>query len=135
MAATPCSARDAKRILEAAADLALLAVDDLATVMIAGATGRPVPARVERALARAVEAARLSPASAAGPTALTPSRERTERVLARLRACRARLESTPEDPAAVREMDDAAYTLCVLMGRATTHEAVLAAERRLAAAA
>ncbi|MGW6393260.1 DUF5133 domain-containing protein [Streptomyces sp. NPDC055103] len=135
MAMTPCSARDAQRILEAAADLVQLAVDDLATVMTAAATGRPVPRRVERALMRAVEAARLSPPSAAARPGLTPSRGRTERVLARLRDCRARLETAPEDPAAVRAMDDAVYTLCVLMGRATTHEAVLAAERRLAASA
>ncbi|MFZ3467795.1 DUF5133 domain-containing protein [Streptomyces sp. 4.24] len=32
-------------------------------------------------------------------------------------------------------MDDAAYTLCVLMGRPTAHDAVLAAEELLASPA
>ncbi|MEW1675085.1 DUF5133 domain-containing protein [Streptomyces noursei] len=39
----------------------------------------------------------------------------------------------PHDPAARRQLEDLAYTLCVLMGRRTVHEAILAAERYVAA--
>ncbi|MFJ8660263.1 DUF5133 domain-containing protein [Streptomyces sp. NPDC093795] len=131
MAATPCTARDAKRILAAAADLAQMSVHDLAVVVAAGAEGTPPPVRIERALRRAVEAARTSAVQAALSVGLAPNRERTEEVLTRLRGCQARLAAAPGDPAAVRAMDDAAYTLCVLMGRPTTHDAVLAAERHL----
>ncbi|MGW6567718.1 DUF5133 domain-containing protein [Streptomyces sp. NPDC054975] len=131
MATTPCSARDAKRILAVAADLARLGVEDVAAAMVARAAGAPVTARVERALRHAVEAARAST-----PTdrrrGLSPSLARTEEVLTRLRGCQARLAASPGDPAALRAMDDAAYTLCVLMGLPSTHEAVLAAEEHLA---
>ncbi|MER5311312.1 DUF5133 domain-containing protein [Streptomyces sp. NPDC002773] len=131
MAATPCTARDAKRILAAAADLAQMSVHDLVVVVAAGAEGTPPPVHIERALRRAVEAARTSAVPAALSVGLAPNRERTEEVLTRLRGCQARLAAAPGDPAAVRAMDDAAYTLCVLMGRPTTHDAVLAAERHL----
>ncbi|MEU2117404.1 DUF5133 domain-containing protein [Streptomyces sp. NPDC016459] len=131
MAATPCTTRDAKRILAAAADLARINVHDLAVAVVAGTEGTPLPARIERALRRAVEAARTSKASAPASVGLAPNRQRTEEVLTRLRGCRARLAAEPGDPAAARAMDDAAYTLCVLMGRPTTHDAVLAAERHL----
>ncbi len=133
MAATPCSARDAKRILATAADLADATVQDLAAAVVAASEGTPPPVLVERALRRAIEVARTSHAPASRSIGLAPSRERTEEVLTRLRGCQARLAAAPGDPAATRAMDDAAYTLCVLMGVPTAHEAVLAAEHRLAA--
>ncbi|MGW7454117.1 DUF5133 domain-containing protein [Streptomyces sp. NPDC054787] len=133
MAATPCSARDARGILAAAADLARTTVHGLAAAMTAASQGTPLPAPVERALRHAVEAARgAAPVAKIRGTALVPSRARTEEVLNRLRACRARLAAAPDDPAALRDMDDVTYTLCVLMGRPTTHEAVRAAEELLA---
>ncbi|MFD3536748.1 DUF5133 domain-containing protein [Streptomyces sp. NPDC058664] len=133
MAAAPCSAGEARRILAAAADLAGVTVHDLAAAVAVAPGGTPTPVHVERALRRAVEAARTSAAPTAPPVGLAPSRERTEEVLTRLRGCQARLAAAPEDPAAVRAMDDVAYTMCVLMGRPTTYDAVLAAERHLAA--
>ncbi|MFD9454007.1 DUF5133 domain-containing protein [Streptomyces sp. NPDC059985] len=134
MASTPCTARHARLILATAADLAQVSVTDLAGAMAAAPADGPAPApgRVVRALHRAVEAARspsTSPPPSSGPP---PSRTRTEEVLSRLRGCQARLTNTPHDPGAVRAMDDAAHTLCVLMGRPSAHEAVLAAERHLA---
>ncbi|MFE2323821.1 DUF5133 domain-containing protein [Streptomyces sp. NPDC059385] len=131
MAATPCTARDAHRILEAAAHLACTTPDALAATMVAGARGTPVPVHVERALHRAMDAGR-TPVPSVGPgRVLTPARSRTQEVLTRLRGCQARLAAAPDDPAALRAMDDAGYTLCVLMGRATVHEAIRAAEARL----
>ncbi|MFF1512207.1 DUF5133 domain-containing protein [Streptomyces sp. NPDC058326] len=135
MAAAPCSAGEARRILATAADLAGVTVHDLAAAVAVGPGGTPSPVHVERALRRAVAAAHTSTAAAALSVGLAPSRERTEEVLTRLRGCQARLAAAPEDPAAVRAMDDVAYTICVLMGRPTTHSAVLAAERHLAAPA
>lgn len=136
MAATPCSAREAKQILAAAAELAHVTVGEMAAAMVAGSRGVPVPAQVERALRRAVEAARTprSPAPAP-PVGITPSRSRTQEVLMRLRDCQARLAAAPTDPDALRAMDDVTYTLCVLMGRATAADALLAAEHHLARSA
>lgn len=134
MAVTPCPAREALRILEAAADLAHVTVEFLAAVMTARTADAPLPVHLDRAVRHAIEAARTpAPPTAARPAALTPSPTRTEEVLTRLRGCQARLAAQPGDPGAVRAMDDAAYVLCVLMGRPVTHEAVLAAEEQLAA--
>ncbi|MFD3872715.1 DUF5133 domain-containing protein [Streptomyces sp. NPDC058623] len=135
MASTPCTARHARLILATAADLAQVTVAELAGAMARAPGEGPAsaPGRVVRALHRAVEAARTPAAPTPGATP-PPSRTRTEEVLSRLRGCQARLTNTPHDPGAVRAMDDAAHTLCVLMGRPSAHEAVLAAERHLAEA-
>ncbi|WP_330294393.1 DUF5133 domain-containing protein [Streptomyces sp. NBC_00503] len=136
MARTPCSERDAQRILATAAGHAAVSAEDLAAAMVSAARGTSLPARVERALHHAVEAAR-TPAPTHGPrrAGLTPSPSRTEDALTRLRGCQARLAAAPQDPAALQAMDDSVYTLSVLMGRTTAHEAVAAAEEHLAAAA
>lgn len=135
MASTPCTARQARLILATAADLAQVSVHELAAAMATAPGDGPAPApaqgRVVRALHRAVEAAR-TPSTPTADTGPPPSRTRTEEVLSRLRGCQARLTNAPHDPGAVRAMDDAAHTLCVLMGRPSAHEAVLAAERHLA---
>ncbi|MBT2450860.1 DUF5133 domain-containing protein [Streptomyces sp. ISL-43] len=132
MATTPCSVRDAERILATAADLANVNVLDMAAAMTAGPGGTPVPVRLERALRHAIRAARTPLRPKTARTGVLPSRTRAEEVLSRLRGCQARLAATPSDPGALRAMDDAAYTLCVLMDRPTAHEAVLAAEELLA---
>ncbi|MFE9462795.1 DUF5133 domain-containing protein [Streptomyces virginiae] len=132
MAATPCGARDAHRILAAAADLVRSSPDAVAAVIVEGSCGTPVPGHVERAVRRAMEAARTSGRPEGPLVGLLPAATRVQEVLTRLRVCRSRLGVAPEDPAALRAMDDAAYTLCVLMCRPTVHEAVLAAEARLA---
>ncbi|QNE79008.1 DUF5133 domain-containing protein [Streptomyces finlayi] len=84
-----------------------------------------------------MEAAR-TPAPPSGTlrgVALLPSRPRTEQVLAEFRKCQALLAAAPSDRSARQALDDAAYTLCVLLGRTTVHEAVDAAEQHLAASA
>ncbi|WKV70372.1 DUF5133 domain-containing protein [Streptomyces sp. PCS3-D2] len=136
MALAPCGAREARFALAAAAERARVPVADLAAAVVAGSLGDPVPARWDRALRRAVEALRSARPGAEGDrgVGLLPSRTRTEDVLARFRAARERLAGAPGDAVARGAMDDMAYTLCVLMGRSTVHEAVLAAERHLAAA-
>ncbi len=139
MALTPCGTREARLVLAAAAELAQVPVADFAAAVVAGAHGEPVPARWDRALRRAVGAL-LGPRPGLGPeggrgvrgVGLLPSRARTGEVLARFRASRERLAAAPGDGAARSAMDDDAYTLCVLMGRSTLHEAVMAAELHLA---
>lgn len=134
MALTPCSARDACTVLATAAASAHATVAETASAMVAAPEGRPMPVHVERALRRAVESARdpVSPMEAgAAPTAMLANRDRTAEVLARFRACQARLAAEPGNEKARREMDDVTYTLCVLMGRLRAHEAVLAAQDRL----
>ncbi|MFJ9591632.1 DUF5133 domain-containing protein [Streptomyces virginiae] len=137
MALTPCGAREARLVLAAAAELAQVPVADFAAAVVAGAQGEPVPARWNRALRRAVGAL-LGPRPAAEGgrevrgVGLLPSRARTGEVLARFRASRERLAAAPGDGTARSAMDDDAYTLCVLMGRSTLHEAVMAAELHLA---
>ncbi|MET8295207.1 DUF5133 domain-containing protein [Streptomyces sp. NPDC005180] len=136
MATAPCSVREAKQILLAAAELARVTAVEVAAAMVAGTLGMPMPVGIERALRRALEAARTPPRRDAVQTVgILPSRLRTEEVLSRLRGCQARLAAAPTDPATLRAMDDVAYTLCVLMGRPSTHQAVLAAEEHLAEAA
>ncbi|WP_371679993.1 DUF5133 domain-containing protein [Streptomyces sp. NBC_01276] len=132
---TPCPAREAHRVLAAAAAAAHIGVEGLAAAMAAAAWGVKAPKGVERALRRAVEAARTAGAEGAGTVParpLVPSRERTQEALGRFRGCRAWLWADPADAGARRAMDDATYTLCVLMGRPTAHEALRAAELRLA---
>ncbi|MFJ6793563.1 DUF5133 domain-containing protein [Streptomyces sp. NPDC091268] len=135
MAAVPCSAQDARRILATAADTAHVTVEDLASaVATAPPPGARVPASIERALRHAVEAARTPvPGRAPRGAPPAPNLARTEEVLTRLRGCRARLAAAPGDPGALRAMDDAAHTLCVLMGRPGLLAALTAAEAHLAA--
>lgn len=134
MAMTPCSARDAHVVLVSAAAAAHVTAAELAAAVVAAPQGAALPAPVERALRHAVEAARspVCPASAAAaPVAMRANRALTEKVLARFRACRARLGAEPGSEDARREMDDVTYTLCVLMGRLRAHDAVTAAQDRL----
>ncbi|MFD8981567.1 DUF5133 domain-containing protein [Streptomyces sp. NPDC059564] len=132
MVVTPCSVREAHRVLAAAAGAAHVTVEELAAAMAASWRGAAVPAGVQRALRRAVVAARTAGPCAAAARPLVPSRARTEEALARFRSSRVRLWAAPADAEARQAMDDATYTLCVLMGRPTPHEALRAAELRLA---
>ncbi|GFN00930.1 hypothetical protein Sfulv_57400 [Streptomyces fulvorobeus] len=135
MAMTPCARRDAKRVLAVAAETAHLTPAAMAAAMVAGSRGAPVPAHVERALRGAMEAARTPalPSDAVRGVALLPSRARTEQVLTEFRKRQALLAAAPSDRSARQALDDAAYTLCVLLGRTTVRDAVDAAELHLAA--
>ncbi|WP_187284976.1 DUF5133 domain-containing protein [Streptomyces sp. OR43] len=134
MAAIPCSARDAGRVLGAAAQAAGVTSAEVAAAMAADSRGVAMPARVERALHRAVAEARALPPRAAY-IGLMPSRARTAEVLAEFRGRQSRLTDAPSDMRARQALDDAAYTLCVLLGRTGVHDAVLAAEEHLASGA
>jgi hypothetical protein len=60
---------------------------------------------------------------------LLPDKSRITRLLLRYRTWERRLAGAPSNPVARRRFEDTAYTLCILMGRRTPQEAVLAAER------
>ncbi|MFD9219054.1 DUF5133 domain-containing protein [Streptomyces sp. NPDC060064] len=55
-------------------------------------------------------------------------------LMARYRAQERRVLVAPHDPRARSRFEDTVYTLCVLMGRRTAAEAVIAAERYIAQA-
>ncbi|MFJ3924200.1 DUF5133 domain-containing protein [Streptomyces sp. NPDC090022] len=136
MALTPCTARTARRILTAAAAATGAGVQDVARVLVTRTPGAPVPGRVGRALRAAVEGARARNSVTGGPDVaepalqLSPDRGYAGEVLGRYLDCRAAAEGGGEQ--ALQELDDAAYTLCVLMARRTPAEAVRAAREYLA---
>ncbi|WKD36680.1 DUF5133 domain-containing protein [Streptomyces xanthophaeus] len=126
MATTPATAREAERILSAAAAGAGLPETVLAAATIDSARGVPVPARAERALRQAVRTARTPdpvPSSTSGPY-LLPLREDTEKALGRFFESRLRLSAAPVDPEARRSFEDSLFTLCILMGQPCAPEAL-----------
>ncbi|MFD6185020.1 DUF5133 domain-containing protein [Streptomyces goshikiensis] len=129
MATVPCSARAAGRVLAAAAARVRISVAELAAAMVAESRGTPLPALVGRALNQAVRAAQASPDAGSGRAGpgLMPSTEDAERALGRFFDARLRLVAAPADEAARRALEDALYTLCVLMAEPTGHAAVVAA--------
>ncbi|MFF4260907.1 DUF5133 domain-containing protein [Streptomyces virginiae] len=129
MALTPCTAPAARGILDVAASAAGTTALEVAAALAESPRGGPLPRRVERALRMAVKAAR-TPAGEP-PSGLLPSRSRAQEVLACFRACQDRVQAAPGDMDARRALDDAAYTLCVLMGRRNPYQAVGAAEAYL----
>ncbi|MEX0168352.1 DUF5133 domain-containing protein [Streptomyces sp. LMG1-1-1.1] len=60
---------------------------------------------------------------------LLPDINTVDRLLRHYRAQEQTVLASPCDPSARRRFEDTAYTLCVLMGERTAHEAVHAAER------
>ncbi|GAA2770868.1 DUF5133 domain-containing protein [Streptomyces showdoensis] len=63
---------------------------------------------------------------------LLPDRNTIDRLLRSYRAQERKVLSRPCDPAVRRRLEDTSYTLCVLMGVRSAHEAVHAAEHYLA---
>ncbi len=59
---------------------------------------------------------------------LLPDKPQIIRLLHRYRTWERRLVTAPSNALARRRFEDTAYTLCILMGRRTAREAVLAAE-------
>ncbi|MFF9056684.1 DUF5133 domain-containing protein [Streptomyces erythrochromogenes] len=124
MATAPASAREAERILAAAAARACLPETVLAGAVLDAARGIPVPAGAERALRQAVRAARTPrPAPSSGPY-LLPLREDAEKALGRHFEARLRLTAAPADREARGAFEDSLFTLCVLMGRPCPAEAL-----------
>lgn len=62
---------------------------------------------------------------------LLPDKARLAQLLRRYRICEQLVLQEPHNSVRRRRLDDAAYTLCVLMGHRTAHEAIRAAESYL----
>lgn len=130
MALTPCTAPAAGEILDVAASTAGVTVRQVADALVQYSRGVSLPRRIERAVQLAIQIAR-APATER-PCGLLPGTGRAAAALDQFRRSRILLQAVPADPDARRSLDDAAYTLCVLMGRRTAHEAMLAAEEYVA---
>lgn len=63
---------------------------------------------------------------------LLPDKAGLAQLLRRYRTWERLVLREPHDPVRRRRLDDVAYTLCVLMGHRTAHEAIRAAESYLA---
>ncbi|MGW7441614.1 DUF5133 domain-containing protein [Streptomyces sp. NPDC054849] len=136
MATLPGPARLAEQVLSAAAARAGLTEIEVAQAMVAGSRGTPVPADIEQALDNAVRAGRRPHGESrrSGPV-LMPTREDADRALTRFFDARLRLSAAPGDHGARRAVDDAVYTLCVLMAQPSPHAAVNEALQYTATAA
>ncbi|MEU4120987.1 DUF5133 domain-containing protein [Streptomyces virginiae] len=135
MALVPCTAESARRVLGDAARAAGVTLALMARTVIAT---RTCPADVdpdcERALRAEIGHARSpQPPSPPAPGTLLPAPDVLRGHLNHLRALRRRTLAAPEDPGLRAALEDAAYTLCVLMGQRNAHGALLAAEERVAA--
>ncbi|MFF3728149.1 DUF5133 domain-containing protein [Streptomyces erythrochromogenes] len=128
MALIPAPAREAERILSAAATRAGLPETMLAQGMLADSSGLPAPARAERALRQAVQASRTTdtPAATSAPS-LLPLEADVERALGRFFDARLRLAAAPADETARRAFEDCMFTLCVLMAEPCAYAAAHAA--------
>ncbi|MFF8261238.1 DUF5133 domain-containing protein [Streptomyces virginiae] len=135
MALVPCTAESARRVLGDAARAAGVTLRLMARTVIA-TRARPadVDPDCERALRAAIGHARSrQPPSPPAPGTLLPAPDVLRGHLNHLRALRRRTLAAPDDAALRAALDDAAYTLCVLMGQRNAHSALLAAEERVAA--
>lgn len=135
MALVPCTAETARRILnDAARAVGATPLRMAAAVVTTRARPGEADPVLERALHTGIAHARTrSSARTPALVGLVPSPVVLRRHLNHLRAVRRRVLAAPEDPALRAELEDAAYTLCVLMGRRSAHGALLAAEEVVAA--
>ncbi|WP_329200807.1 MULTISPECIES: DUF5133 domain-containing protein [unclassified Streptomyces] len=127
MALVPCSAETARRLLTAAAEETGTTAQESAGAAVALLGGQDEPTPVQEALRTAMRRARSGPQQGAGAR-LLPRPDVLREHVARFRALRREVLGSPGDLALQRELDDAVYTLCVMMGRRTPHDALKAAE-------
>ncbi|MEV6583585.1 DUF5133 domain-containing protein [Streptomyces sp. NPDC051582] len=129
MAVVPCGADAARRILADTARAAGAGLRETAgAVLVLGDGGKP-PAPLGRALADAMDEARSATEPVTRPyTWLLPDPQTIGDLLKRHRALRRRALAAPDDRAVRDELDDATYTLCVLMGTRNAHTALRSAE-------
>ncbi|WP_406179153.1 DUF5133 domain-containing protein [Streptomyces sp. NBC_01006] len=135
MALVPCTAETARRIL---LNAALTAGTTLPLMARAAAAAYNLAEESDPALERVLRTeighAQTPPAPLPSEAAaLLPAPFVLRGHLDHLRAARRRTLSAPGDPAQRAELEDAAYTLCVLMGQRNAHGALRAAEQLAAA--
>lgn len=135
MALVPCDSRTARRILTDAATTLDVTVEEIAGAAAALLRGdtppQPPTAVVESAVRVAIDRSLTVAGTTSSP--LLPNPRVLREHLARFRDLRRHTFSAPDDPALRACYDDAAYTLCVLLGRRHLHQALTAAEQLIAA--
>ncbi|GHE72438.1 DUF5133 domain-containing protein [Streptomyces vinaceus] len=129
MAVVPCGAETARRILADAARTAGAGRRETAEAVLVRESGGKPPAQLGKALAEALDEARCATEPLTHPyTRLLPDPRTIAGLLKRHRALRRRALAAPGDTAVRDELDDATYTLCILMGRRNAYAALRAAE-------
>ncbi|KPI18064.1 hypothetical protein OV450_7942 [Actinobacteria bacterium OV450] len=129
MAVVPCGADAARRILAAAARGADAGPRETAEAVLALADGGTPRGPLRRALAEAMDEARSAGAPVTQPyTRLLPDPQAIGTLLKRHRGLRRRALDAPHDLAVRSELDDATYTLCILMGQRNAYTALRSAE-------
>ncbi|WP_405442547.1 DUF5133 domain-containing protein [Streptomyces avidinii] len=132
MALVPCDSGCARRILSESASAADVCLQEAAWAAVASLRGDPMPPppELESAVRAAIDRV-LTEARPPGPR-LIPNPYVLRQHLARFRDLRRRIFAAPEDPSLRTRYDDAAYTLCVLLGHRSVHHALTAAEQLIA---
>lgn len=130
MALVPCTGETAHRVLVNAARAAGVPPHVMAQSLLEtrGHHEGADPA-LAQALRTAIDHARTAPTPLPVPAAgLLPAPFVLRQHLNHLRAARRRFLAAPDDPTLRADLEDATYTLCVLMGQRSAHAAILAAE-------
>ncbi|MET9857605.1 DUF5133 domain-containing protein [Streptomyces sp. NPDC006450] len=131
MALVPCTSAKARRMLDEVAMGAGTDVRGAAEAVLDAQTGKPLAPAVEDVLRHVLALARNLPAPPAGSWS-PPEPDVLRQHVNHLRAVRRRAMAAPGDANVRGEMEEAAYTLCVVMGQRSAHGALLAAEELLA---
>ncbi|WP_419248251.1 DUF5133 domain-containing protein [Streptomyces virginiae] len=122
MALVPCTAATSRRIVADAARSAGVGPDEVAAAVLAMRVGEPVAPAVDEALRRVLADARTLPTPATSSW-LPPRPDVLRRHVNHLRAARRRAVAAPDDTGVRGELEDAAYTLCILMEQRSAHAA------------
>ncbi|MFI1645592.1 DUF5133 domain-containing protein [Streptomyces avidinii] len=130
MSLVPCGTEAAHRVLVRTARTTDGDIHRAALAVPALLRGRDPQDPEQRAVRAAITAARTGPGPEAG--GLRPDTGVLRAHLARFRALRRLALTAPADPKVQARLDDAAYTLCVLLGTRTPHAALRSAGRLLA---
>ncbi|MDJ0385607.1 DUF5133 domain-containing protein [Streptomyces sp. G-G2] len=134
MSLVPCGTETARHVLARTARATEGDAHRAAEAVLALIRGRDPHDPVQQALRTAIVAARTMPGPGPGPGAqrIRPGLDVLRAHLARFRELRRLALTTPSDPAVQARLDDAAYTLCVLVGNRTPHAALRTARLLLA---
>ncbi|MCY0932250.1 DUF5133 domain-containing protein [Streptomyces sp. H27-H1] len=137
MALVPCSADSARQILAGVAQSTGARVEDVADAALALHTDCDLPGSLTQALRRSIDAtltARpLRTSDSARGRGVRPEPRLLREHLSHFRAMRRRTFAALDDACLRSELENASYTLCVLMGERSTHLALQAAEELIAA--
>ncbi|MGW6613261.1 DUF5133 domain-containing protein [Streptomyces erythrochromogenes] len=131
MALVPCTAARSRRIVPDAARSAGAGPDEVAAAVLAMRVGEPMAPAVDEAPRRVLVDARPLPTPATASW-MPPRPDVLRRHVTRLRAARRRAVEAPDDAGVRGALENAAYTLCILMEQRSTHGALLAAEALIA---